>query len=159
MNKSTNYTGRQSDLCFVTDIDTPVTDVTEAGLGIAVAPKRVTGIQKALQRYVNLMTTRAGSIEFAPSLGSILADSVHNGTASNESYLNHIFAVASADALDAMTADDANTDAYGEPLDDEIIVSADLVDIIIDYGTSTISLEVEIANQAGDSAEFIIPMR
>jgi len=159
MNRSTDYTGRQSDLCFLSGIAGPGTGTAEPALSIVSDPKRVTGVQKLMQRYTNLLITKLDSIEFAPGVGTSLVPSIQGGRASNEAYLQHIFAVASANALDVMAADDSNTTLYGTTQDDEIIESADLTDIIIDYARATVSLSVSITTAAGDTYDFIVPVK
>lgn len=159
MQTSTDYTGRQSDLCFLAGVSGPVAGTIQPQLSITADPRRVTGVQKLTQRYANLLVTKLGSIQFGASTGSLLCESIQSGRASNAAYIEHVFAVASADALALMSADDSNPTVYGDSLDDEIIESADLTDILIDYATASVSLEVSITTAAGDTYEFIVPVK
>lgn len=159
MKTTTDYTGRQSDLCFMAGVGRPNSGTVEPSLSITVDPKRVSGIQKLIQRYANLLLTKLGSVEFSQATGTTLCESIQNGKASNAAYLNHIFAVASANALDIMAADDSDETTFGTSLDDEIIESADLTDIIIDYATATVSLSVSLTTAAGDTYDFLVPVK
>jgi len=159
MKTTTDYTGRQVDLCFMSGVSGPAPGTSQPQLSITSDPKRVSGIQKLIQRYANLLVTKLGSVQFSEGTGSLLCESIQSGKASNSAYIEHVFAVASADALAVMAADDSDSDVYGASVDDEIIESADLTDIIIDYASAAVSLEVSITTAAGDTYDFIVPVK
>ena len=153
-----DYTGRQVDLeCLQTIVD-PV-GTTELSLTAANGTsRRVTGMQKAIQRYVTLLLTPSSSVPFPASDDNLLMDALRAGTVSNMGYLRHLFNMANAGALDIIRRDDYNTQMFGDQGDDERIASVELDGITVDYITSTLGLSLVFRTEAGTDYAYVLPV-
>jgi len=166
-----NYAGRHVDIELLQHMEQPLPvqrvwpDIVgkpevDPGTGRTVtdlAPKIVSGIEKAVQRYAKLLLTNAGSSRLAPGAGNTLVRSVRAGQVSNLAYFGHLFALANITALSAIAEDDADA-AFGSIPDDERIVSANLEDMELERATGTARLRIRITTAAGDDYTFIIPV-
>ena len=153
-----DYTGRQVDLECLQTIVEPV-GATELSLtAVKGASRRVTGVQKAIQRYVTLLLTPSSSVPFPAEPDNRLLDALRAGTVSNTGYLRHLFNVASAVALDIIRRDDYNTKTYGDQRDDERIASVSLDGATVDYATSTLGLSLVFRTAAGTDYAYVLPV-
>lgn len=153
-----DYTGRQVDLECLQTIVEPV-GVTELSLTAAKgASRRVTGIQKAIQRYVTLLLTPSSSVPFPAEPDNRLLDALRAGTVSNTGYLRHLFNMANAVALDIIRRDDYNTKTYGDQRDDERIAAVELDGVTVDYTTSTLGLSLVFRTAAGTDYAYTLPV-
>lgn len=154
-----DYTGRQVDLeCLQTVVD-PVGTVELSLTATRGASRRVTGLQKAVQRYVTLLLTPSSSVPFADDGGNMLLSALRAGSVSNKGYLRHLFNMASAAALDTIRKDDYNITMFGDQTDDERIASVDLVGMTIDHATSTLGLSLTFRTVAGTDYAYVIPVQ
>lgn len=156
---STDYSMRQVDLESLQTVSDPrgVVAVVIDNVGNNVA-RAVTGIQKAVQRYAQLLLTAVGDVRFADDRGSVLASALSTGTVGNIGYLTHLFVVSSIAALDSMTTDDANTDKFGTLPDDERIISAELTDVVLQHDSAGAAFSVRLTTFAGESYSYVIPV-
>lgn len=153
-----DYTGRQVDLECLQTIVEP-TGVSELSLTATKGEsRRVTGMQKAIQRYVTLLLTPSSSVPFPEDAGNELLDALRAGTVSNTGYLRHLFNVASAVALDIIRRDDYNTQMFGDQVDDERIAAVELDGVTIDYATSTLGLSLVFRTEAGSDYAYVLPV-
>jgi hypothetical protein len=153
-----DYTGRQVDLECLQTIGDPV-GTTELSLTAANGvSRRVTGMQKAIQRYVTLLLTPSSSVPFPAEDDNLLLDALRAGTVSNIGYLRHLFNMASAVALDIIRRDDYNTQMFGDTVADERIESVELDGITIDYSTLTLRLSLVFRTEAGSDYSYVLPV-
>lgn len=153
-----DYTGRQVDLECLQTIAEP-TGVSELSLTATKGEsRRVTGMQKAIQRYVTLLLTPSSSVPFPEEGGNELLDALRAGTVSNTGYLRHLFNVASSVALDIIRRDDYNTQMFGDQTDDERIAAVELDGVTIDYATSTLGLSLIFRTEAGSDYAYVLPV-
>lgn len=166
-----NYAGRQVDIELLQHMEEtlafqrvwpdvvgkPEADLKTGRTATNVAPKIVSGIEKAVQRYAKLFLTHTGSVRLAPGAGNDLLQSVKTGQVSNAAYFGHLFAVANMTTLEAIAEDDNNS-AFGEIAGDERIVSADLEDMELEPSTGTASLQIRITTAVGEDYTFIVPV-
>jgi len=159
MNGTTrDYTDRQVDLEFLQTIVEPV-GVTELSLTAAKGTsRRVTGMQKAIQRYVALLLTPSSSVPFPAEEDNLLLDALKAGTVSNTGYLRHLFNMANAVALDIIRRDDYNTQRFGDQRDDERIAAVELAGVTVDYETSTLGLSLVFRTEAGSDYAYVLPV-
>lgn len=155
---SRDYTGRSVDLEVLQTVVNPRGQVKMSLTAASGASRRVTGIQKAVQRYVTLLLTPSGSVPFPYTRGNVLIDALQAGSVSDGGYLRHLFGVASAVALDTIRHDDYNTDRFGAIPDDERIESVELAGVTVDYGTSTLGLSLTFRTAAGSHYAYVIPV-
>ena len=156
---TTDYTGRQVDLEFLQTMQNPYGGPVQLGkTATAGVSRRVTGVQKAVQRYVALFLTTAGSVPFPPDESNILYGELKAGRVSDEGYLRHLFNMANAATLDTLRRDDYNTDKFGDQADDERLVEVVLKGITVDYETSTLGLSLEVRTEAGDEYAYAVPV-
>lgn len=154
-----DYTGRTVDLEALQTMQNPYGGRVELSkTASAGASRRVTGVQKAVQRYVTLLLTTSSSVPFPADERNILYEELKAGRVSDEGYLRHLFNMANAAALDTMRADDYNIDKFGDQADDERIAEVVLKGITLDYGTSTLGLSLEIRTEAGSEYAYTVPV-
>ncbi len=153
-----DYTGRQVDLECLQTIVEPA-GVTEMSFTATKGTsRRVTGMQKAIQRYVTLLLTPSSSLLFPYEDDNLLLDALRAGTVSNAGYLRHLFNVASAVALDIIRRDDYNTQVFGDQADDERIAAVELDGVAVDYNTSTLRLSLIFRTAAGSDYAYVLPV-
>ena len=155
---STSYTGRQVDLELLQSIAVPSPLPQEVTLSnVTQIPKVVTGIEKAVQRYTQLLLTTPSDIHFGQTLGGYLISSILQGGVGDQGALSHLFCVTSASALKSLAGDDLNP-SFGTIPDDERIVAAALQSLDLSPATQTISLSVLLTTAAGSSYTFVVPI-
>lgn len=153
-----DYMGRQVDLECLQTIVEPA-GVTELSLTATKGDtRRVTGMQKAVQRYVTLLLTPSSSVPFPQELDNIMLDALRAGTVSNMGYLRHLFNMANAVALDIIRRDDYNTQVFGDQAADERIASVELDGATVDYATSTLGLSLVFRTEAGSDYAYVLPV-
>ena len=153
-----DYTGRQVDLECLQTIGEPE-GMTELSMtATSGTSRRVTGMQKAIQRYVTLLLTPSSSVPFPVENDNMLLDALRAGTVSNMGYLRHLFNMASAVALDIIRRDDYNTQLFGEQADDERIAAVELDGMTVDYETSTLGLSLVFRTAAGSDYAYVLPV-
>jgi len=152
---TTDYAGRQVDVELLQSIRTP--DVTQrvSISNVKHTPKMVTGLEKMVQRYTNLLLSYLDSTHFDSANGTDFLGSLLGGF-QNLGVLQSVFTVANSGVLSQLGADNSNL-MYGPIPDDENIVSAVLLRSDIDIGSSTVLLQVQLTSVSGDTAVFIIP--
>jgi hypothetical protein len=112
----------------------------------------VTGIQKLVQRYAILFLSEAGDDPFDPVHGSSFVPLVTSGTVGTIGHARNIFADANLSVAMQM-----RIETEGLP-PDETLESATLLDLRVDFQTSTVYLQVLITSAAGSSVEFTLPV-
>lgn len=153
-----DYTDRQTDLECLQTISEPA-GVTEMSFtATRGTSRRVTGIQKAIQRYVTLLLTPSSSVPFPYGRDNLLLDALRAGTVSNAGYLRHLFNLANTVALDIIRRDDYNTKMFGDQRDDERIASVELDGLTVDYTTSTLGLSLVFRTEAGSDYAYTLPV-
>lgn len=157
-----DYANRQLDMELLQHVADPVdqrvypsVDHRKDGSG----PSVVTGMQKVVQRYANLLLTDLGSVKFDSSVGGEFLSDIREGRIQSNSYLEFSFALASDNAVRKMVSDDEMTDVYGDIPDDERILGANLVDYELRPEKGSIYVHVAIETVAGESYEYVIPVR
>lgn len=153
-----NYAGRQIDIELLQTVTAPNAGQRVAIGNVGSTPKIVTGLQKAVQRYVAALLTVSGDVHFAQDQGSDLLPTIAAGAVPNAGYLNHLFGIANAAALRLLAKDNADTAGFGDLPADEQITEAALESADVDFTTGTIMLEVSITTAAGVSAPFVVPI-
>ena len=153
-----NYSNRQVDVELLQSIVQPVGTYHVVISNVAKTPKIVAGIQKALQRYTALLLTMVGNNTYAPAQGTDLIGTVLQGLIQDQGQFNHIFGLANSEALRQMSADDVNTDVFGETSPDEVIQSVELLSTDVDTATNTLRAEIQFTMESGDTLDYIIPV-
>jgi hypothetical protein len=103
-----NYTGRQIDLeLFQTVVSpdrlTPVSVSMSQGV-----PKKVTGLQKLVQRYTIALLSTFGGVYFDKTFGTDFIQKMANGGSRNSSRISAIFSFASSPFLSSAAKTDRN---------------------------------------------------
>lgn len=158
MTVTTNYDRRSIDIELMKTV-TGVTHEIEVTPGIVDMPKKVAGLQKMIQRYAVLLLTKLGTVKFAEYQGGVLSERVATGSVSSVGDLQHLLHVASSDAIEMMSLDDADDLVYGVYPLDEQIANVDFKDISIDYNSSTAYVTAELQSKAGSELDFVLPIR
>lgn len=153
-----DYRGRQADLEFLQTVREPAGVVEMSTTAVLGSSRRVTGIQKAIQRYVALLLTPSSSVPFSKDPSNILYAALMAGSVSNLGYLRHLFNMANAVALDIMRKDDYNISRFGDQPDDERVESVSLNGMTIDHSTSTLGLSLTFRTAAGSDYAYVLPI-
>lgn len=153
-----DYINRQVDLELLQSIAIPSSKEQSVTISnVNRDPKMVTGIQKAVQRYISLLLTVLGDVKFDQNVGNTFLEKLVVGAVNNFGYLEHLFNVANINTLRIMNSENSDP-IFGPVPDDEKIISARLVDINADYTNYVISLVIEITTASGDDYVFIAPV-
>lgn len=155
---SRDYTGRQLDLEIMQGVAVPSGTVQLTLTATDGSSRAATGMQKALQRYTALLLTPTASVPFPAVTGNYLLEALRTGVVPDAGYLRHLFNMANSAAIDTMRADDYNIERFGEQPADERIVSVELSNITVDYGTSTLRLDLTFRTEAGSDYTYVLPI-
>lgn len=156
MTETKNYKGRSVDLEVLKTIAS-TTSVAQVDIGIVDTPRRVTGIQKLIQRFAVLALSELDSVKFAENQGGDLVSQLARGSVSSTAELLHLLHIVAADTVTLMMLDD-NDPIYGPQPLDERILTVTFSDLSIDYATATAYATANISTMAGIEAEFTLPI-
>lgn len=158
INTITDYDGRQVDLEMFRAPDKPTTLWRVAmKMNVDGGPRRITAIQKLVQRYANLLLQTIDSIQFDQDAGSSLFNDLQiGGTYTGEQCL-HSFVFANAQVLTQLRTEDANPD-YGTPQTDEMIKDAILLELENLRNSGTLIIKVQIITLDDTVVTFAVPL-
>lgn len=111
----------------------------------------VTGVQKAVQRWLYVFLTRQGSVLGDPSLGTKFLDEILNGNSRDESLVKQSFNSAERTAHDYLAALETAATPF-----DERIKQVDLLNYSLIPGR--VRITVLVTTQAGTQREVILPI-
>lgn len=152
-----NYSGRLVDLELLTGVTVPE-DIVKVDIATdTTAPKLVTGVQKAVQQYVNLLLSELGTKRFEPNVGGTIFSSIQRGRINSKGYMAHVFNEANFNALSVLKSDLASI-SYEQVPADERILTVDLINIDLDFQTASIRLDLDITTEAGNKYTYIVPV-
>ena len=156
---TTDYTGRQVDLELLQSIQGPSVSAQRVYVDNVDqnAPKMVTGIEKAVQRYTQMLMTTSNDVFYYPALGGPLIAALKQGQVGDPGSLTHFFCVSNANALAAIAKDDEDA-TFGTIPDDERIVSAVLMGLEFSPTNSMVQISVQITTAAGSDYTFVVPI-
>jgi hypothetical protein len=154
---STDYTGRQLDLELLQSIANPVGSQAVSVSTVQKPPKVVTGVEKLVQRYALLFLTVRGELVYDIMQGTDFIQAMLMGSIQDQAALQAQFAAANELVLGQLQQDDDAVTTFGQPPDDELIASVQLLDSTIDYATATVMLSIELTTRAGTSVTFVLP--
>ena len=155
---TTDYTGRQVDLAGFHAPALPQGQYRiQLNLATDGVTQQVAGIQKLVQRYVNLLLTVKGGVVFDPIDGSTFLQDIHLGGTYTAEQLLHSFVFANAGVLALLRSEDADP-TYGTPAPDEMIADARILSSAFDNTTGTLNIKVRITSRAGDNITFVVPV-
>lgn len=153
-----DYSNRQVDLELLQSIQAPVTSQRVTISTVTQAPKIVTGVEKAIQRYIVIFLSLIGDNKYALGQGTDFVRSLAQGVVQSGSALRVAFALANSDALKQLADADNQTEIYGSIPTDEQIDSVRLLEYNIDYALATVYLSIQVTMTAGDTVDFIFPV-
>lgn len=158
---TTDVTGRSLDLEALQTTEGAQLSLVPLSLTVSAKGKsrRITGLQKLVQRYAILFLSAKNTIKYAKSQGTGFLPSVFAGYVQTAEHVSHQFVFANAAVIEQLRRDDSDP-AYGTtPPDDERIASASLLDFTIDGANSRLYLQVRIKNLQGDATTYVIPTK
>ena len=147
MNTTTDYSGRQVDLCIFPDLqasDTPV----DAAFGKA--PKVVAGPLMVAQNFARFFMTDLGQYPSDPEAGSLFAKSLAQGEIRLPSDLTQLFAMEAFRVVEWMLNNSVDAPS------DERISQVTLLDY--DFTGTAIDMTIGIVTKAGDTVSFRLPV-
>lgn len=158
INIITDYSDRQVDLEMFRAPDRPVNLWrVQLKMNVKGGPRRVTAIQKLIQRYANLLMQTIDSIKFDPDSGSSLFSDLQIGGTYTAEQCLHSFVFANAQVLTQLRTEDANPD-YGTPQTDEMVKDAVLLELENLRNSGTLIIKVQIITLDDTIVTFAIPL-
>lgn len=155
---TTDYTGRQVDLAA---FHAPAQPLGQFRVNLSLSTNGVTqqvaGIQKLVQRYVNLILTPLGAVVFDPIDGSSFLHDIHLGGTYTAEQLLHSFVFANAGVITLIQSEDADP-TYGTPPADEMLADAKILSSSFDYTRGTLNIRVQLTTRTGDNITFVVPL-
>lgn len=122
------------------------------------AHRKISGLQKLVQRYAIMFLNGEGTTKFSFDYGTDFIAAAQRGSISSRELVASEFAFANLSVRDNLLREQEDV-SFGEMPDDEKFARADLEDYVIDTRTGYLYLKVRITSQAGDQAQFIIPVQ
>ena len=158
---TTNTDGRAFDLEALQTIDGGNLSLTPLSLTLSDknVSRRITGIQKLVQRYALLFLQFQGSVKFAPEQGTGFLNAAYAGAIQNGEHVSHQFLFANTAVIDQLRFDDSSLEFGGAPPDDERISAANLLDYSVDTRQARLFLRIQIINLLGDSTTLVLPTK
>ena len=159
MEFTTDYTDRQIDIEALQTAETPMKSIklsktmTEGG-----KHRRITGLQKLLQRYAILFIADRGSVAHAPLQGTNFLTIAQQGGMSGRDAVAHFFTFANVQVRENILREQGDP-RFGDQPTDEQFDRAVLEDFTVDSSIGYLYLKIRVYSVAGDSANFIIPVQ
>ena len=114
--------------------------------------RKITGLQKLVQRYLIFFLTTLGDVKYDKEQGTEFIRTVINGGVQTRSDVIKLFAYTNSAVQSMLDKEDSN-----DQPDDERFHSARLKDYNLDFANGRLYLSVEVTSLAGDSYAFVIP--
>jgi len=150
---STDYSGRQKDISIFQYPDATLEGPQNVDVSFGTRPRFCSGVQKLVQRYAIMLMTNIGSQPFYSDFGTSLLFSLQTGVSPTDKLAAaQLFRLASFDVV--VEFKKAQRVAVTPP--DERIVSADLIDIVLQGGA--VSFSVSIKTEAESVLDFLVPL-
>lgn len=158
---TTDTTGRKFDLEALQTVDDSRLSLFPLSLTISASntTRRLTGLQKLVQRYALLFLQFRGTVKFAPAQGTGFLAAAYSGAIQNSEHVSHQFLFANTAVIDQLRFDDSSLEFGEAPPDDERIQAANLLDYSVDTQDARLFLRVQIINLLGDSTTFVLPTK
>lgn len=154
-----DYTGRQLDIeCLQTAKDPKISIRLSKTMTSDNVHRKISGLQKLVQRYAILFLNGIGTTRFIQDHGTDFVGAAQRGEMSSRDLVASEFAFANLSVRDNILAEQ-EVEEFGEVPEDERFERATLLDYVVDVGSGYLYLKVKIVSQAGDEAQFIIPVQ
>lgn len=151
---TTNYTGRKKDISIFFG-PRPLDSATQKmSIKFGKPSAFIAGVQKVIQRYAIAMLTKLGSQENYLDFGtSFLTNLQNSSSVVSKNDVEHFFNYANISVLDNFRQYQADNKDF--PLDEQID-TATLINYLV--GTDSVSFNIQIVTQAGETIEFVLPV-
>ena len=156
----TDYTDRQVDIEALQSAESPAKEIRlSKSMTGGDKHRRITGLQKLVQRYAILFLTRLGSSRFAPLIGTDFVDAAQRGFIKSRDDVSQLFSFANRQVTAILLNDATTQDSFGEQPEDEQFDRAELEDFTIDTASGYLYLRIRVYSASGDNANFILPVQ
>lgn len=154
-----DYTGRQLDIEALQTAKEPKFQIRlSKTLTSDNAHRKISGLQKLVQRYAILFLNGVGTTKFVGDHGTDFVGAAQRGEIASRELVEGYFLFANLSVRDNLLLEQEN-DSFGDLPDDERFDRADLIDYFIDTASGYLYLKVSILSESGDEAQFIIPVQ
>jgi phage baseplate assembly protein W len=151
---ATDYTGRKKDISILQYPDAAATGPQPVTPAFGKQARFCAGVQKLVQKYLIVLMTNLSSQVYYPEFGTNLLYTLQAGISPTDRLrAGQLFRLASFETV--LTLKSYQVD-HPEIPDDERIVAANLVDIVLYGGMASFS--VSIVTEAGNSLDFLVPL-
>lgn len=116
--------------------------------------RRVTGLQKLVQKYVLTFLTPKGSMSMHPERGTDFMNAFMKGGLQTRSGILSEFSFANLDTVQQIQSQELDDDP-----DEEKLRRAVLLDYAVDFNTGILYFKVQLITAAGTEAVLIMPTK
>lgn len=154
-----DYTDRQIDVESLQTAETPAKGIRlSKSMTDGNKHRRITGLQKLVQRWAILFLSDRNSGSHTPLLGTDFVRMAQQGGISSRDDIVRSFTFANFQVRENLLREQGDA-TFGEQPEDEQFDRATLEDYSIDSQAGYLYLKVRVYSVAGDSANFIIPIQ
>lgn len=154
-----DYTDRQVDIEALQTAESPAKGIRlSKSMTDGDKHRRITGIQKLVQRWAILFLSDRGSGKHTPLIGTDIVAAAQQGALSSREDVVQYFTFANFQVRENILREQGDG-AFGDQPEDEQFDRATLEDYAIDSQLGYLYLKVRVYSVAGDNANFIIPIQ
>lgn len=154
-----DYTGRQVDVEALQTTENPINGIRlSKSMTEGDKHRRISGIQKLVQRYANLFLSDRDSGRHTPLSGTHFVRIAQQGGISTRDDVYQFFSFANFQVRENLLREQGD-ETFGEQPEDEQFDRADLEDFVVNPDTGYLYLKIRIYSVLGDSANFILPIQ
>jgi len=154
-----DYTGRQVDVEALQTTEEPASTIRlSKTMTDGAKHRRITGLQKLVQRYAVLFLSDRGSARHNPLQGTDFVRIAQQGGIVGRESVVYYFAFANIQVRETILKEQGDS-TFGEQPEDEQFDRAVLEDYAVDTTLGYLYLKIRVYSVSGDSANFIIPIQ
>jgi hypothetical protein len=150
-----DYTGRKKDLSILQHPDATLTGPQTVKPAFGAPSRFCAGIQKLIQKYAIILLTNIESQPNYPEFGTRFIANLSTNNSIDRILARQIFAIANATAI--RTLQNYQIKNKNIP-SDERMDSATLRNIVVDPRIGSVSFDIAITSDAGETVDFLLPL-
>ena len=152
---TSDYTGRKKDLSILQHPDATLLGPQTVTPAFGAPTRFCAGIQKLIQRYAIILLTNLESQPNYPEFGTRFIANLSISSSIDRILARQIFALANAIAIRTLQSYQIKTKNIPS---DERIDNATLRNIVVDPRAGSVSFDIAITSDAGETVDFLLPL-
>jgi hypothetical protein len=150
-----DYTGRKKDLSILQNPDASLVGAQTVTPSFGAPSRFCAGIQKLIQRYAIILLTNLESQQNYPEFGTRFIATLSTNSSIDRILARQIFTLANAIAVKTLQ----NYQIKNKNIpNDERIDSATLRNIVVVPSLGSVSFDIAITSEAGQTVDFLLPL-